>query len=308
MVYAPQNASVFITCVMDSSNSFWAIDLAGDDFDIFFQFSTESGREYLNDHGVYQLPPTAMLGMLSAQKLLINNTDINNHTIIKCFDGNKLYQTTLYLYSKLCHFHTRTICFFIHTQDLSLTLELCIIASLFYSIESSGSVLTAEETGTEQSLNISLTDPDQSRLENINLTVVNMVNQKWTFQLQNPYRIFTAPEGASPCEIYSFKMSHTYVGAAYTGAGCGVSSPVLSIMLPSLPGINRLQSSHNYSLEKLTRQLVLTVYFQVSNTMYTCTCCILCYKTLCLSRWCIHRIKTAYFFQLSQPQLVMTIQ
>ncbi len=86
------------------------------------------------------------------------------------------------------------------------------------------------------------------------------------FQLHNPHHIFIAPKGASPCEIYSFKMSHTYVGASYTGVGCGVSSPVLSTMLPSLPGIGRLQSSHNYSLEKLTGQLVLTVHFQVSIT------------------------------------------
>jgi hypothetical protein len=93
---------------MDNNNSFWTIDLAGDDLDIFFQFSSKSGREYLNDHGVYQLPPSVMPGMLSALKLLINNTDINNRTIIKCFDGNKPYQTTLYLYSELCYFHTRT--------------------------------------------------------------------------------------------------------------------------------------------------------------------------------------------------------
>ena len=135
---------------------------------------------------------------------------------------------------------------------------------LFVYLESSASVLTAEDMGIEQSLNISWTDLDQNWLENISLTAVNTINQKWIFQLQNPYHIFTAPEGASPCEIYRFKVSHTYAGATYTGASCSVSSPVLSTMLPSLPGIGKLQSSHNYSLEKLTGQVVLTVYFQVS--------------------------------------------
>ena len=103
-VYVPRNASVFINCNTNSSNSFWAIDLAGDDFNVFLPFATS--REYLNDHGVYELERP---GMLSALRLLINNTEINNQTMIRCYGGTKLHQTTLYLYSKLYHHNSRAI-------------------------------------------------------------------------------------------------------------------------------------------------------------------------------------------------------
>ena len=109
-MYVPRNARVFIDCIMDNSHSFWAINLGGDDFDIFLQFSTNYGKENLNNHGVYELPPMETSGMPSALKLLINNTDINNRTIIQCFDGNKLHKTTLYLYSKLYHHYLKLQC------------------------------------------------------------------------------------------------------------------------------------------------------------------------------------------------------
>jgi hypothetical protein len=49
---------------------------------------------------------------------------------------------------------------------------------------------------------------------------------------------FTAPEGAPPCEVYNFSVTATYVGATYTGAGCRVSSSVISTTLPSPPSID----------------------------------------------------------------------
>ena len=124
-------------------------------------------------------------------------------------------------------------------------------------------MLQAEEVDSEQSVNISWVDPSKSsRL--YNLTIMNTINQQWMFQLQYPNHVFAAPEGTPPCEVYNFSVTATYVGATYTGDGCSVPSPVLSTMLPSLPEISSLQSSHTYSLEKQgAGKLVLTVYFQV---------------------------------------------
>ncbi len=62
--------------------------------------------------------------------------------------------------------------------------------------------------------------------------------------------MFTAPEGAPPCEVYNFSVTATYVGATYTGAGCSATSPVVSSMFPSLPDQRILELSVNYSLEK----------------------------------------------------------
>jgi hypothetical protein len=85
-------------------------------------------------------------------------------------------------------------------------------------------------------------------------------------QIQESFYAFTAPdpEDASPCEVYNFSVTATYVGATYTGAGCSVPSPVFSTMLPSLPDITRLESSVKYSLKKnLSGGVILKVMFMV---------------------------------------------
>ena len=76
---------------------------------------------------------------------------------------------------------------------------------------------------------------------------------------------FTAPEGAPPCEIYNFSVTATYIGATNTayGAGCSVSSPVLSTMLPSLPNISQLESSIRYSLRKEGMEEIFILSFEV---------------------------------------------
>ena len=75
---------------------------------------------------------------------------------------------------------------------------------------------------------------------------------------------FTAPEGAPPCDVYNFSVTATYVGATYTGAGCSVPSPVLRFCLPSLPDIQRMESSLMYSLVHQSEQFVLNISFEVS--------------------------------------------
>ena len=84
-------------------------------------------------------------------------------------------------------------------------------------------------------------------------------------QLQDTSIIFTAPEGAPPCEVYNFSVTATYdiIGTTYTGMGCSISSSVLSTMLPTLPKIDNLKSTLNYSLEKALNTVVLRTNFQV---------------------------------------------
>ena len=83
------------------------------------------------------------------------------------------------------------------------------------------------------------------------------------FTLYQPYYVFTAPEGAPPCEVYNFSVTATYVGATYTGAGCSAPSPVISRMLPSLPDIEMLNSSLTYSLVLIDGDFKLNVSFKV---------------------------------------------
>ena len=99
-VYVPRNASVFINCATSYDNAYWAIDVAGDSYNFL---PIAASRDYLNNYGVYELPPVKMPGMhRSILRLLINNTDINNRTVIECFGGNNRNRTTLHLYSKSC--------------------------------------------------------------------------------------------------------------------------------------------------------------------------------------------------------------
>ena len=98
------------------------------------------------------------------------------------------------------------------------------------------------------------------------MSVKNKSGYMESFKLYEPYYLFTAPEGAPPCEVYNFSVTATYVGANYTGAGCSVLSPVLSRMLPSLPYIiASWESSLNYSLKKNSSGgFALRVTFMVS--------------------------------------------
>ena len=80
--------------------------------------------------------------------------------------------------------------------------------------------------------------------------VIGQNTQSYSILLNESFMVFTAPEGAPPCEVYKFSVTAAYVGATYTGAGCSVSSSVINRMLPSLPDQRILGSSLEYSLDK----------------------------------------------------------
>ena len=129
-------------------------------------------------------------------------------------------------------------------------------------------IVDSSDVNESQSANISWNAandssliPDGSLTYLLTVTSANTPNQ--VFETQASNYVFSASEGALPCEVYNFSVTATYVGATYTGAGCSVPSPVLSRMLPSLPDISRLQSSQNFSLEKQLGEVIMSVYFQV---------------------------------------------
>ena len=92
-------------------------------------------------------------------------------------------------------------------------------------------------------------------------------------ELDHSFYEFSAPDNAPSCEVYNFSVTATPVaiGANYTGDGCSVLGPVLSRMLPSLPDIQALNSSVNFSLTKRTDEgnrettVDLNVKFMVSS-------------------------------------------
>ena len=98
-------------------------------------------------------------------------------------------------------------------------------------------------------------------------TINNILSR--SFKTQKRFYEYYAPEDASPCEVYNFSVTATYVGATYTGVGCSEPSPVLSTMLPSLPNITGLESSLNYTLQKRSGKVILVVSYLVG--VSTCT-------------------------------------
>ena len=96
-IYVPHNASVYINCTTDSSNPFWSINLAGDNVDSFLPFFPRG--EDLNNEGLYDIgvvggtvPPTL--------RLLINDTEVNNQTVIECVGRAVTHRTVIFLYGK----------------------------------------------------------------------------------------------------------------------------------------------------------------------------------------------------------------
>ena len=82
--------------------------------------------------------------------------------------------------------------------------------------------------------------------------------------LNSTFYPFTAPEDAPHCEVYNFSVTATYVGATYTGAGCSVPCKMINMMLPSLPDIDNLERTIQFTLAKPFDELILNVSFEVS--------------------------------------------
>ena len=90
--FVPQGSSVHITCTADSGQSpLWSIQLT-DSSDNFFQFTFLPSEILLNLHGFYDVP-TDDSGII---QLIINSTQDNNRTLIRCIDGGSLQESTIF--------------------------------------------------------------------------------------------------------------------------------------------------------------------------------------------------------------------
>ena len=104
--------------------------------------------------------------------------------------------------------------------------------------------------------------------ETYTLSVISTNTRPQIVRLRERSYVFTAPEGAPPCEVYNISVIATYhdiAGTTYTGDGCSVATPVVQRMLPSPPDIRNLESSLYLRLKKnATGQVTLKVSFSVS--------------------------------------------
>ena len=99
--FIPQGSATQINCTEESSQvSQWEIRLAGrENFD---RFSSTIEVERLNNHGFYELS-TVDLGTETTTQLLLNSTNGNNGTVVKCINivtSSTIAQTTLVIFGE----------------------------------------------------------------------------------------------------------------------------------------------------------------------------------------------------------------
>ena len=241
----PLGSSVELSCTANLGNDVsWAIDLGNDSTPAQYQFGS-SGTEMLNNHGVYELPRIEMPGMMTL-RLLINESAVNNQTNVVCYNINEETElsTTLLMFSKLIsidiHFTNNEI-FLLDQSQLDTSIQ-------------------DVRPGT---INITWDPVAVDVMQIFTLEINHSSTLTVSESLNESYYYFTAPEGAPPCEVYSISVTATYAGATYIGPSCSVSSPVLSMMLPSLPDIDGLERSLKHRIVQLTQEVILNVSFEV---------------------------------------------
>ena len=248
----PQGSTVQVNCTTNSDSPLWSIDLRSDLVTAHLQFDKRSAR--LNAHGLYELPRIETPGMPPTLRLLINDTARNNQTVIHCIGNSKSVQTTLFVFGM-----SPDIVWYTSVKLLHISIE-----PTQFSLEVSQMNMHSLNVSWSQTLPVTAPNILQTFL-----LTINHGPQSHVVPLNDSHYMFTAPEGAPPCEVYNFSVTATYVGATYTGAGCSVPSPVLSRMLPSLPDIRSLESSLFIHLVQLLDGLALSINFEVS---YYCVC------------------------------------
>lgn len=101
-----------INCATNSRSPFWAVNLADDGVMADLQFTNRG--EQLNQNGLFQVETPEMPA--TDLRLLINDTEKNNQTSIKCVgdSGSESFYTTLFVYGKSlginhCCMHTEML-------------------------------------------------------------------------------------------------------------------------------------------------------------------------------------------------------
>ena len=99
--FVPQGSSIHINCTANSGQSpLWSIRLT-DSSDNFLHFPFPASQDLLNNHGFYEIPQDDS----EIIRLIVNSTQDNNGTLIRCIDGGSLesptiYETTLIVYGR----------------------------------------------------------------------------------------------------------------------------------------------------------------------------------------------------------------
>ena len=101
----PVNSTVLINCTTNLSYPHWSIDVPA--VAIGPKTFTRVGgqRMFLNRNGLYELQEVSSEGEPSTLRLLINDTELNNQTVVKCIaEDQDILGTTLFIYGMLIEF------------------------------------------------------------------------------------------------------------------------------------------------------------------------------------------------------------
>ena len=98
-VLIPVNSTVLMNCTTNLSRPYWSIDIPADDTGAR-SFVDLGGQEMsLNENGLYNLQKVSIEGGPITLRLLINDTERNNQTVVNCIAENQvILKTTLFIY------------------------------------------------------------------------------------------------------------------------------------------------------------------------------------------------------------------
>ena len=97
--YVPQNSVIYINCTdKEGQDPFWSLRFLESDNFINFVFPSSS-KNILNSRGFYEIPQDGANS--ETIQLVINGTDGNNNTSIRCIESSNLatlFETALHVY------------------------------------------------------------------------------------------------------------------------------------------------------------------------------------------------------------------
>ena len=105
----PRGSTIKMSCTsLDQAKSpSWSIDIGSDGIMFHYQFGSQDGDAALHNAGLFRIVEPATI---TTERLLINNTAVNNQTMITCNrHQGAVATTTLFIFSRSLFMYQSTI-------------------------------------------------------------------------------------------------------------------------------------------------------------------------------------------------------
>ena len=108
----PVNSTILINCTTNQSHPHWLIDVPAPGIPPKTFAEIGGQKTFLNQNGLYELQEVSIDGdhPSTRLRLLINITQLNNQTVVKCIGHDRdILETTLFIYGMLINFRCHCV-------------------------------------------------------------------------------------------------------------------------------------------------------------------------------------------------------